>query len=92
MKPQSKMTDAEHAARDAGYEAGERAALLAQLKHILKQLGYTDNTVANAITEREDAIIFLRGLCAEFGDNEWDEKLHLYDILDKHLGDHLRAP
>lgn len=33
----------------------------------------------------------LRMLCAEFGDNDWDSGLHLADIIEKLLADHLLA-
>lgn len=41
--------------------------------------------------ERKETIMVLRILCKYFGDNDWDENLHLADIIDKHLGRHLYA-
>lgn len=31
----------------------------------------------------------LRMLCEDFGDNDWDDDLHLGDVIDKHVGRHL---
>ncbi len=39
--------------------------------------------------ERGAAVKMLRQLCADFGDNDWPDDLHLADVIDKHLGDHL---
>ena len=39
--------------------------------------------------ERRETIALLRSLCAEFGDNDWEEDLYLPDIIEKHLGRHL---
>lgn len=39
--------------------------------------------------ERQEAIVILRSLCEEFGDNDWGDDLHLADIIDKHLRRHL---
>lgn len=35
--------------------------------------------------ERADAILTLRRICAEEGDNDWPDDLHLSDIIEKHL-------
>jgi hypothetical protein len=39
--------------------------------------------------QRLDAIAQLRSICADFGDNDWDDDLHLGDVIEKHLGKHL---
>jgi hypothetical protein len=75
------------------YLDGQRSAWVHLLGECLRQLGY-DSPEAGAarwVKEREEAVAALRGLCGEFGDNDWDESLYLPDVLDKHLGDHLRA-
>jgi hypothetical protein len=41
--------------------------------------------------EREMTIVALRSLCAEFGDNDWPDDLHLADVVEKHLGKHLHV-
>ena len=39
--------------------------------------------------ERIEVTQVLRRLCDEFGDNDWDDNLHLADVIDKHLGRYL---
>ncbi len=69
---------------------GERAALSAQLQHILIELGYSEEYKPEFyIKEREQTIAALRRICDEYGDNEWDNNLFLGDILEKHLRRHL---
>lgn len=33
--------------------------------------------------------MLLRDICKEYGDNDWDDDLHIVDIVDKHLHRHL---
>ncbi len=40
-------------------------------------------------SERASTIQLLRGACRQFGDNDWDDDLHLVDIIEKHLLKHL---
>ena len=40
-------------------------------------------------TERQETIRTLRGLCKDFGDNNWPDNLHLGDVIEKHLGKYL---
>lgn len=76
--------------KEESYLLGQRALLLGQLKDILKQLGKReDTTKEDLIAEREEAVQALRSICEDHGDNEWDENLHLADIINKHLGKHL---
>lgn len=76
---------------EQAYIRGHRAALLRVLKDICHELGYDDPVVESTryIGEREEAIAVLRRLCAERGDNDWPNDLHLADIIDKHLGRYL---
>jgi len=77
-------------AHEEGYLLGYRAALTAQLNDILAKMGYDGSrTLADFISEREEAISRLRDACEEHGDNDWDENLHLADIIEKHLIRHL---
>lgn len=39
--------------------------------------------------ERSRAVEELRRLCAEFGDNDWPDDLHLPDVIEEHLGRYL---
>lgn len=84
------MTPDEH---DVAYTEGRRATLRAMLSDILRQLGYegADQRPVRLIEEREAAVSQLRTLCAEFGDNNWTEHMHLADVIEKHLGKHLHA-
>jgi hypothetical protein len=81
------MTDAE----ESLWSHGHRAAWVKLLDQCLRELGYDDVEARKVawVKEREAAIAALRSLCRDFGDNEWDEHLHLADVIDKHLGDHL---
>ena len=76
---------------ELSYERGSRAAWNQMLRECLKQLGYDtpEAQAASWITEREASISALRELCAEYGDNNWEEDLHLADVIEKHLGKHL---
>jgi hypothetical protein len=77
------MTEAEEKA----YIAGNRAAWASLLSTCLRELGY-DSPESNGAAwaaEREAAIATLRSACSEFGDNDWDESLHLSDVIEKHL-------
>ena len=79
--------------RELAYLQGERAAYRQILSECLDGLGYgLDTEAANRvawIAEREAAIAALRGLCEEFGDNEWAADVPLSDVINKHLGVHL---
>ena len=74
-----------------GYDAGSRAAWARILQAALGQLGYDDPAVRHHawVLEREAAIQTLREVCARLGDNAWPADLHLADILEKHLLNHL---
>lgn len=77
---------------EKAYIQGNRAAWSKILSDSLQQLGYDDPAITQKhrwILEREAVISQLRDLCGEFGDNNWDEKLHLADVVEKHLGRHL---
>jgi len=78
---------------EIAYEQGSRTAWQKILAEALRNLGVEDPQAMAVrwVAEREAAIHSLRSLCREYGDNEWDEKLHLQDIIEKHLGDHLRS-
>lgn len=44
---------------------------------------------ARAVAELEDARAALRRVCEDHGDNDWDDDLHLADVIEKHLARHL---
>jgi hypothetical protein len=72
---------------EQAYLRGQRAVYLELLQTAMRALGYDDPQVqlAKWISEREQAIMALREKCEEHGDNEWDDDLHLADIINKHL-------
>ena len=77
------------------YERGQRQAYMHILRDCLRFLGIdaptgTKRLVARVI-EREEAVLALRRLCEEFGDNDWPDNLALSDIIEKHLAYHLRS-
>lgn len=74
---------------EAAYLRGRKAVRREQLGEILRELDGEDLTLERMIAERTDAIATLRRICDKFGDNDWSDTLHLSDIIDKHLGDHL---
>ena len=37
------------------------------------------------VAERQEVVAILRRLCAEPGDNDWPDNLHLSDVIEKHL-------
>ena len=76
---------------EQAWEDGRRAAYRALLRTVLKELGYEDPEARAArwVVEREDAIATLRSICRDHGDNEWENNLHLSDILEKHLQEYL---
>ncbi len=76
---------------ERAYIQGTRSAWTAMLHQCLKRLGYDNPDIQRTswILEREDVISQLRDLCSEFGDNDWDEELHLADVIKKHLGKYL---
>lgn len=45
--------------------------------------------VVSYLIERNEAVVKLRDLCRDFGDNSWDDSLHLADIIEKNLARHL---
>lgn len=73
---------------ETDYMRGRRAVWQSLLGQCLRELGVDDPVAMSArwASEREAAVAQLRMLCEEHGDNEWDENLHLADIIDKHLG------
>ena len=72
---------------DDAYQAGSRAVWLSLLRQCMEELEYGVNEAGPLrwIVEREEAIATLRRCCGDHGDNKWDERLHLADIIDKHL-------
>jgi hypothetical protein len=73
------------------YILGQRQVWQSILAMALGELGYNDLEARKAIwvAEREDIINQLRSICGDFGDNDWEEDLHLGDVIEKHLAHYL---
>lgn len=77
------------------YIQGSRNAYRFMMLHCMRELDVEtepeklEKKVALLVAEREEAISILRGICADCGDNDWEDNLHLADIIDKHLGKYL---
>lgn len=84
--------------KDLDYIAGERMVWRKLFAMAAQGLGFPEPTAgaalelrhAELLIEMEDARAALRTLCEEHGDNDWDETLHLADVIDKHLGRYLQ--
>jgi len=69
------------------YNSGSRMAWLFMLQQCIKNLGIEDveDQKAAWVQERELAVRALRDVCLKYGDNDWDDNLHLADVIEKHL-------
>lgn len=76
--------------RERQWISGNRAAWRRVLGMAVHELDGDERKLAAALAELEDVRRILRGLCEDFGDNDWPDDLHLGDVLDKHLGNYLR--
>jgi hypothetical protein len=71
---------------------GRKSAWLSLLRICLTELGYDNEELRDRhswIMEREEALVQLRELCEDFGDNDFPDDLHLGDAIEKHLGKYL---
>lgn len=76
---------------EQAYTEGSRAAWRKILLEALTNLGIEERDKHDWALERAEAIAALRRICAEHGDNDWNEDLSLADIIEKHLSRHLDA-
>lgn len=73
-----------------GHQAAVRSMLLKCLKDLNEDpLNQLTERLAQLASERSMAISMLRCYCERYGDNDWEDNLHLSDIIEKHLGRHL---
>ena len=70
---------------------GNKAGYRDLLGHCVRALHDEDTSKEALILQLEDIKSSLRSLCEEFGDNDWDDDLHLADVINKHLGNHLHT-
>lgn len=78
-----------NADEERAYVCGSNAAWRSMLGQCMRELNITGGTVESLTKERIDVVLLLRRVCAEFGDNEWPDELHLCDVIEKHLARHL---
>lgn len=78
---------------ELSWEQGNRMAWRMILGEAIRNLGIEDVAANQArwILEREAAVAQLREVCGEFGDNDWENNLHLADVIRKHLASHLES-
>ena len=67
------------------WEAGYRAAMARIANETMRHLDAGNRDKLALLTERQRAIVALRAVCADFGDNDWADNLDLGDIIEKHL-------
>ncbi len=82
-----------HMVDEKSYIEGQRAMARRMLLECCKVLGMNDPLVkaAHLADELAAARAQLREVCAAHGDNDWDDDLHLADVIEKHLARHLDA-
>lgn len=75
------------------YIRGSKTAWAFMLQRCVRELGYESTEAKHAawILEREAAVSMLRQVCAEHGDNDWPDDLHLADVIEKHLWRNLES-
>ena len=60
--------------------------------HTLKQQFENPGLIRSGwAAERESVVFALRDICDAWGDNDWTSDLHLADVIEKHLHNHLNA-
>ncbi len=76
------------------YAEGARAAWLEILREAVRHLHHFDAPEGDAERwriERDETVGALRRICRGHGDNDWNDELHLADVIEKHLERHLEA-
>jgi len=74
------MTEQDEETWDRGY----KAALRRVLGDVLRGLDQ-EGDAKRWWLERMDTVAALRRVCGEYGDNDWEDRLHLSDVVEKHL-------
>lgn len=75
---------------EKAYMAGGEYAWTRMMMMCLRHLGaHGERTRESLLAELIEARRQLRQLCEDFGDNNFDDELHLGDAIEKHLGRHL---
>ncbi len=80
-------------AQELSYLRGSKEAWTNVLRMALHNLAIDPDNLDAAkaawILERRDTVAKLREMCDIYGDNDWDDDLHLADVIEAHLCDHL---
>ncbi len=63
--------------------------IISHCQNKLRSFGVELKTKDEFDQERIETIALLRMHCDEYGDNDWDDDLHLSDVIDKHLVRHI---
>lgn len=74
---------------ELNYGLGRQMMAREMLSTILHDLPEADKDVARHHLYLMEIRAQLRSVCEDFGDNDWDDNLHLGDVIDKHLTRHL---
>ncbi len=76
---------------ERGYLTGNRAAWRDLLGKAIRHLQEDADlrNIAALVSQLEDVRAALRQLCAEYGDNDWEDSLSLADVINKHLAPYL---
>lgn len=74
---------------EKAYVMGSNAAYSTMLALCLKYLGKEEYDKNKWVVERAEIVHMLRMICDEYGDNDWPDDLHLADVIEKHLWNHL---
>lgn len=72
---------------EGAYVSGRKSAWRSILAECLRQLGVDDPEAGATrwVAERAEIVAMLRQVCGQYGDNDWDDALHLADVIEKHL-------
>lgn len=78
---------------EESYMRGRKEMAMSVVRGLMPDLELDGDaaTCASLSIQIVDAKSMLRNICDDHGDNDWQDDLHLVDILGKHLHDHLEA-
>lgn len=83
-------TPKQQAALEIARQTGRKSAMRDVLRVVWEGMNADEKELAALVAERQEAVVKLRDVCAEFGSNDWPDDLHLADVIDKYLGRYLR--
>jgi hypothetical protein len=77
---------------EQSWQAGNHSAWTQMLRQCVAALDEDGLVQAGWLVERQEAVAALREICSRFGDNDWNEKLSLAEVIQNHLARHLASP